>query len=164
MSTVWCRVRDTGLYVLRSPAIAGEGERPVGRAVRAALLVAAVLLVGLSGYNLSRSLTIDNGLPTCSFAWPVYWLFNADALSPAVAYEDWLVNHYSPCATYYGAHTFWYPDFLLYFACRALTGATSPAVVLFGAVQFVLLMAAFALLGEAVFGSRARWARTVVLL
>ncbi len=36
--------------------------------------------------------------------------------------------------------------------------------MLFGAAQFALFVAAFWLLGEAVFGSRARWARTVVLL
>jgi hypothetical protein len=141
----------------------------VGRAVRATLLVAAALLVGLSGYDLSRSLATDSGSPDCSSAlspsaWPLYWMFSADSLTSAAAYEDWVVNRYSPRATYYSAHTFWFPDFLLYFACRALTGATSPAVVMYGAAQFALLVAAFWLLGEAVFGSRARWARTVVLL
>lgn len=146
-----------------------EGEPPVGRAVRATLLIAAVLLVGLSGYDLSRSLATDSGSPACSSAWsadawPLYWMFGADAVTPATAYEDWVINRYPPHATYYSAHTFWFPDFLLYFACRALTGATAPAVVLCGAAQFALLVAAFWLLGEAVFGSRARWARTVVLL
>lgn len=141
----------------------------MGWAVRATLLVAAALLVGLSGYDLSRSLATDSGSPDCSSAWspsawPMYWMFHADAVTPAAAYEDWVVDHYSPHATYYSAHTFWFPDYLLYFACRALTGATAPAVVLCGAAQFALLVAAFWLLGEAVFGSRARWARTVVLL
>jgi hypothetical protein len=157
------------LFLTRNLPRAREGKIPLGRVVRATLLVSAVLLVGLSGYDLSRSLSSDYGSPDCSSAWshsmwPMYLMFNADAVTPAVAYEDWVTNRYSPSATYYSAHTFWFPDYLVYFACRALTGATASAVVLCGAVQFALLVAAFWLLGEAVFGSRARWARTVVLL
>ena len=68
--------------------------------------------------------------------------FNSDTLYPAALYEDVFVDGYSVQGWTFASATAFYPDVLIYFAARAVTGSVSSAMVVSSATLVVLLLLA----------------------
>jgi len=74
--------------------------------------------------------------------------FNSDTLYPAAFYQDVVIDGHSWKGFEFSSATDWYPDFLIYFSARAITGQTSQAMVVCSGVLFVLLLSGFVALSR----------------
>jgi hypothetical protein len=89
---------------------------------------------------------------------------NGDTLYPAAFYQDVVVDGYSWRGWRFSAATDFFPDFGLYFAARALTGAVAPALVLCSCALFALLLGACCLPHRALVDRDQRRPFTIILL
>src|SRR5262249_37349084 len=111
-------------------------RRPRMRAKPGSLIwyVAALALVAVAAADLYRTLQDERSDLTR--------MYNSDTLFSASLYEDLFVDGFSWEGWSFGTEAYLFPDVLLYFAARAVTGKAAAAVFLFGALQFGLLVAA----------------------
>ncbi|HVK17342.1 MAG TPA: hypothetical protein VM533_10365 [Fimbriiglobus sp.] len=106
----------------------------MGRAIYRMWVTVAVVLAGCAAVQSYRTLR-DACMPLDGW-------FEADFLSPAALYEDVVVDGYSLSGYKFSAANFAFPDTAVYFAVRAAVGRPAPAVVVWEAALFVMLVAA----------------------
>lgn len=111
---------------------------------RAAWHAAGLVLLVVAAVDLHRTLGDERS--------PLGEVLNFDTLYPAAVYEDLFVDGFSWDGWRFPAAPFWFPDFAIYFGARAITGAASSAVILYGVLQYALLVAAFLFLLRAARG------------